>query len=150
MKRKYFYLLIVLLGMISCSKDYQGDSFDFSNSTNPYIDLKVVKIAVSAPAARDTTFSITVRLRTAISSAPTTVNYQLSGALTGSGSVVIDRNKTEGTKSGIIVPAGVIPSGSASATATVTLTSATNPNVKFDLGRVGTGNTATVTIKPKV
>ena len=150
MKKKYFYLLIILLGMISCSKDYQGDSFDFSNSTNPYIELKVVKIAVSAPATKDTTFSITVRLRTAIAVAPTTVNYQLSGALSGSGSIVIDRNKIEGTKTGIIVPAGVIPSGSPSATATVTLTSATNPNVTFDLGRIGIGKTAAVTIKPKI
>lgn len=148
MKRKYFYLLIILLGMISCSKDYQGDSFDFSNTTNPYIELKAVKIAVSAPANRDTTFSITVRLRTAIATAPTTVNYQLSGALSGTGSVVIERNKIEGTKAGIIVPAGVLPVGVTSATATVTLTSATNPNVVFDLGRNNVGKTATVTIKP--
>lgn len=148
MKRKYFYLLIILLGMISCSKDYQGDSFDFSNTTNPYIELKAAKIAVSAPASRDTTFSITVRLRTAIATAPTTVNYQLSGALSGTGSVVIERNKIEGTKVGIIVPAGVLPVGATSATATVTLTSATNPNLVFDLGRNNVGKTATVTIKP--
>jgi hypothetical protein len=149
MKTKYFYLLIILLGVISCSKDYQGDSLDFSDSTNPYIELKAVKIAVSAPATRDTTFSITVRLRTAIASAPTTVNYQLSGALSGTGSVVIERNMIEGTKTGIIVPAGVL-SGAASATATLTLTSASNPNVVFDLGRNEVGKTATITIKPKL
>lgn len=148
MKIKYLFTLIALIGaLVSCSNEYPGDSFDFSNSTNPYVDLKVTKIAVSAPSDRDTTFAVTARLRTATFAAPVTVNYELSGALSGTGTITIDRNKLEGTKTGIVVPAGLIPAGQTQVTATLKIVSASSKDVTFDIGRNGTGNTAAITIK---
>ena len=144
MKAKYLYILIMLLGFVGCSKDYPGDSYDFSNSTNPYVEFKSTKISVSAPS----TFTFTVRLRTAISSGPTTVGYELSGALSGSGTVVIERNKIEGVSSTISVPVEVL-NGAASSSATLKLVSAKNSSLNIDLGRNGTGNQAVVTIKAK-
>lgn len=134
---KICFLIISLVGLISCNKDYAGDSYDFSSSTNPYVQLKVTKITAT------TTIPVTVRVRTAISSAATVVNYQLAGAMTSTGSITIDRNKTEGTVN-IAVPTGTVTAGS---TATITLTGAINSQVTFDLGWNGAGKSGTITFE---
>lgn len=136
---KYAFVLLVsfsMLSLLGCKKEYQGDSYDFSNSTLPYTELKTKTFTVQ----RGNSINVTARVRTAFS-VPTTVNYRLGGVLTGTGSIIIPANTLEGTAT-ITIPLATVPGN-----ATLTLTTAQNANTQVRVGYLtAAGEVATIQV----
>lgn len=129
--KKLLYIPFVLFAVIStgCEKDYPGDSYDFSATKAPFVELKS-KTAVTVK--QGSSFNVTAQVRTAFGSV-TTATYQLTGALTSTGNIVIARNKTEGVAA-VAVPAGTVPAGQTSVTAQLKLTTAQNADGTLSIG----------------
>lgn len=143
---KYAYILIisfVMLTLFSCKKSYPGDSYNFTNSTLPYAELKTKAFTVQ----QSKNVKITVRVKT-VFAVPTTVNYNLGGVLTGTGSITIPANLTEGSAS-IMIPAAIVPVGETSVEGTLTLTTAQNANTQLKIGYLNSvDEVAVITITP--
>src|SRR4051812_8728903 len=87
------FAFIALMTM-GCEKDYQGDSYDFSDAKAPYVEFASKK---AITATQGTTISPVVQMRTALTE-DVTVNYTLSINTTIiPGSVTIARNSLKAT-----------------------------------------------------
>ncbi|MEQ7798356.1 Calx-beta domain-containing protein [Pedobacter sp. ASV1-7] len=124
--------IIVLLSITAafllqaCEKKGPGDNYDFSNSLPPYVEisdkaqLKVVE---------GTNAVVQVRLKTAVQE-PVTVNYNVTGTFSTSGTVTIPRDALTANVT-IAVPAN------SSGNATFKITEATKGSTKLTIGAKG-------------
>lgn len=108
MKNIALYLFaFIILTVVSCKKDYKGDTYDFSDSKAAYVEFSSKD---SATVVQGTTFTTVVQMRTALTE-NVTVNYTITGTTaTISGSFIILRNTVKVTGS-ITLPAGIVAPG---------------------------------------
>lgn len=96
MKNTFFrYLTFVLflsLGLTACN-DFEDENYDFSNSSPAYVELSS-GAPVDAIAGEEV--PVTARVRVALQSV-VTVNYEVSGDLTATGTIEIPAGMTSGS-----------------------------------------------------
>ena len=132
---KYSFLAAAMLafaGMTSCEKSHSpGDDYNISPVIPGYVEL----------ASKDTihcgegvNITPAIQVRTA-KQEDITVNYEISGAFTHSGTILLKRNDMT-AKATIAIPANIIPAGSASAVATLKLVSANANKYNLVIGQL--------------
>jgi hypothetical protein len=109
---KNICLLITICFIItfsSCKKSYVGDTYDFTNTLAPYVEL-ASKGGITA--AQGSVIKITVQMKTALTE-DVTVNYSITGAGSApiNGTVVVLRNTVK-TIAPITLPTGIVAPGS--------------------------------------
>lgn len=115
--------VVAVLLMSSC-EDFKDDNLDFSNSFAQYVEFSSGSAVAGEAGAQA---EITVRMRETLN-VPVTVDYDISGDISNSGSVMIEK----GALSASI--AVTIPMSPASGTAQIKLTGVDNG---LSLGRGG-------------
>lgn len=130
---KYCFFSLSILTLASCEKDYEGDSYDFSNSVAPYVELSAkTAVTVTEGSALTSVFQVRTALQEDV-----TVGYQITGGYTTSGNVVIPRNSRSGNLS-VTIPVGTVPVGSTSVAAVLKIVSVTRPSGgAIIVGRLG-------------
>lgn len=141
---KYCLFSLSILTIASCEKDYAGDSYDFSNSVAPYVEL-ASKSTLSVK--EGVASNIAVQVRTAFQE-DVTVGYQITGGYTASGNITLPRN-TRSVNFALNVPVGTVPVADATATAVFKIVSVTRPSGgAIIVGRTGADlEKRTLTIK---
>lgn len=130
---KYLFLALILsLGMVACN-DFEDENYDFSNSVLPYIELNAG--SYSGTPASDVTVGF--RLRVAVQE-EVNVGYEISGDLSGSGSVTIQPGELVAPLT-VSIPAPPDTIGTA-------MISITNVDDGFTIGRSDGGDNITATI----
>jgi hypothetical protein len=128
----------------SCTKDYVGDTYDFSNSLSAYVEFSpsTPRPIATKTVKQGTSFAVTVQLRTALSE-DVTVGYQVTGTTaTIQGTIVILRNTTK-TTANITLPTGIVVAPAVSVSAQLKLVSAVKGT---DVLRIGFKNPGTEVI----
>jgi len=143
MKRISFLLFIMSTIFLACKKDYQGDTYDFSNNLPPYVTLSSTA-AKTVKQGASTTF--TFQMRTALQQT-VTVYYDVIGGgvnITNQ-TVIIDREKLSAVAT-VNIPI-VIVSPATSATAILTVVKAVAADgTLLTIGSKNTAATQKVTI----
>lgn len=144
------YSILIIFGFIilinsGCKKSYVGDTYDFSNSLAPYVEL-----ASKSPvkAKQGTVIKVTVQMKTALTE-DVTVSYAITsvGSTPINGTVIILRNTVKAIGS-ITLPGGIVTTGSTLA-AQLALTGATKGNNNLRVGSiVPTSEIINITITP--
>lgn len=110
----------ILLSFSSCTKDYVGDTYDFSNSLPAYVEI-ATKTAKTLK--QGTALSVSVQMRTALTD-DVTVTYQITGTTaTIQGTIVIPRNTVKATAS-VTLPTGIVVAPATSVSAQFKIVSA--------------------------
>lgn len=138
----FTFLIICNIG---CKKSYVGDTYDFTNSTAPYVEL-ASKRAITAK--QGATVKVTMQMKTALTE-DVTVSYAITpaGAAPIAGTVVILRNTVK-TIALITLPSGVVAPGS-TLMAPLTLTSAKKGSDVLRIGSITpTSEVVNITITP--
>lgn len=130
---KYFVFSFVILALASCEKDYPGDSYDFSASVAPFVELAAKTTATVKQGANHTSV---VQIRTAFQE-DLTVGYQITGDYTASGTVVLPRNSRT-VNLVIAIPAGLVVDPAVSISSVLKIVSATRASGEpVIIGRLG-------------
>ncbi len=146
MKLIYKLLPVVLFSVVLFSgcKKYNDQTFDFSKSAPPYVELKTYD---ATTVVQGDTLSFSVVVRTAIQE-PVTVAYKITGDFSLSGTYILPKNTLEGTIT-VAIPPGTVPTGSSEVTGTLKLITATSANTKITVGRISPDSEKfTVTVTP--
>lgn len=143
MKKIAFTLLLLSTIMVCCKKEYQGDSYDFSNTLPPYVALSSTD---AITVGQDTSINITFSMRTALQQ-NVTVTYSLTGAINiPDQTVVIARDKTSSDVT-VVIPPNVVASPVDTATAILTLAKAVTADGKnLTIGQTNDPHTQKVAI----
>jgi hypothetical protein len=132
---KYFFLAAAMLaftGITSCEKSYSaGDDYNISPTLPGYVELASKSTIHCGEGANITA---TIQVRTA-KQEDITVNYEISGAFTQAGTILLKRNDMT-AKATIAIPVNIIPAGSTSAMATLKLVSATANKYNLAIGQL--------------
>jgi len=139
MKKIFIILGITVTFLAACERDDVGDTYDFSTSLPPNVELNSTVRGKTISVKEGKKFKVPVILRTSMQQA-VSVNYSITGAFTQQGVLQIDRNTVTNTSKGdsILVPVGTVPVGSTTATATLRIVSAKNAaNDTLAVGRFG-------------
>lgn len=125
-----FIITSFIITLSSCKKSYVGDTYDFTNTLAPYVELASKS---DIKAKQGSVIKETVQMKTALTE-DVTVNYSITpaGSTPISGTIVLLRNTVK-TIASITLPNGIVTPGSTVA-ATLTLTGATKGT---DILRVG-------------
>ena len=132
---KYFFLAAAALafaGVTSCEKSYSsGDDYNISPVVSGYVEL-ASKDTIHCNEGVD--IDPAIQVRTARQE-DITVNYEISGAFTHTGTFILKRNAMTATAT-IAIPAGIIPTGSTTALATLKLTSVNANKYNLVIGQL--------------
>jgi len=126
MKKIIFAILLLSVSRVACKKDYQGETYDFSNSVEPYVTLTST---AERKVKQDTTINFTFQMRTALQQT-VTVTYSVTGAINKPDqTVIIDRDKTTAVAP-LVIPGNLVTAPATTATATLTLVKAVTADGK--------------------
>ena len=146
MKLIYKLLPVILFSVVLFSgcKKYNDQTFDFSKSAPPYVELKTYD---ATTVVQGNMLSFSVVVRTAIQE-PVTITYQITGDFSLNGTYILPRNTLEGVVT-VAIPAGTVPAGSSEVTGILKLVTATSANTKISVGRISPDSEKfTVTVTP--
>lgn len=138
MKNIAIILGLATATLLACEKEV-GDTYDFSNSMAPYVELNTTVKGKTISVKEGKKFKVPLLIRTSMQE-NIDVNYAITGALAQQGTLRINRNAVSNASNAdsILVPVGTVPTGSTTATATLTLVSAKDAsNDTLMVGRLG-------------